>query len=226
MRAQVATMFGVPVFVDFSLIFLVLYFAGPELRSGDTNMMLIGLAITLGLIVSILIHELAHAVAGHYFGVTADHIELNAMGGYCAFTRSLPGGVIPQFTVSAVGPLSNLVIWGLCSGALTLEAFAVNETLYLVTYSVGAANLFLFWLNALPAYPLDGGKAFEAVLRQDVSHATAKSIVGVFSVVSLGYLALHYYQSPLWLLMIGALIAIATYREVHDTPLWRRLGGR
>lgn len=226
MRAQIATILGVPVFVDFSLIFLILFFAGPELRSGQSELMLIGLAIAAALIGSIFIHEMAHAIAGRRFGVAASHIELNALGGYCAFERSLPGGVLPQLVVSAVGPLSNLLLWGLCQFLATLEPVSSSGTAYAIVAQVGEINLLLFLLNALPAYPLDGGKALEAILRADVSYPTAKSIVAAFSLLSLGYLAINYHYSPVWLLMICALILIATYREVVDTPLWRRLSGR
>ena len=226
MRAHIATLFGIPVFVDFSLIFLVYYFVGGDLESGDGGQLLIGLSVALGVLLSVLVHELAHAFAGRSFGVAADYVELYALGGVCVFSRSLPAGVWPRLVVSAVGPLSNLALWAVCQALLSVEAVGDSDFAYAILSGLAYANWFMFWFNLLPAYPLDGGKVLEAILRIDVAHATAQAIVAGFSLLTILYLIRHYASSPIWLGVMALFILMATYQEVRNTPLWRRLGGR
>ena len=72
----------IPILIDFSFILLIVLWGQSYFTSGNTQMMSAGVIIIIGLAISILIHEFAHAAAGHLFGVRASHVELNASVGF------------------------------------------------------------------------------------------------------------------------------------------------
>lgn len=118
--------------------------------------------LPLGLFLSILIHEIAHALVGIRFGSTVTAIHLNLLGGVTFFATRAPA-YFKDLLIFLAGPLSNIGLWGL----FNLLAGVLNgssPTLAAVCAQLAALNLFLAIFNALPAYPLDGGQAAYALM--------------------------------------------------------------
>ena len=149
-----------------------------------------GLAFTVLLYVSVVLHEFAHVFAARWTGGSADEIHITPMGGV-AMTR--PGrGAYGLGVTAAAGPMVNLVIC-LCS----FPGWYAPETLWgslnpleLPISRLDPANLWhdlgliLFianWIallvNLLPVMPLDGGQILRAILstktHPEVVHRTA-----------------------------------------------------
>jgi hypothetical protein len=68
--------------------------------------------LPLGLFLSILIHEIAHALVGIRFGSTVTAIHLNLLGGATYFATRAPAYFKDLFIFLA-GPFSNIGLWGL-----------------------------------------------------------------------------------------------------------------
>lgn len=165
-------------------------------------------AAVIGLMVlSILLHEYGHVFAARLVGGDCEEVLLWPLGGlaYC----DLPPSPRAHLLTALAGPLVNL---GLCvlSAAFLVGHHAwpplnpFTSGLYfprLVNWSTGgdvaatwslmlAARLFainwlLFWLNLLPAFPLDGGRMLHAVLwaRGDEREATGTTAYVGFAVM-------------------------------------------
>jgi Zn-dependent protease len=107
--------------------------------------------------VSILVHELGHALTFRRFGADAD-IVLYAFGGLAIPTQYIDGRW-RRIIVSLAGPFAGFVLFGLVYG--TNEAFgwaAKGPELSFLYGQLFWVNLYWGLLNLLPVFPLDGGQ--------------------------------------------------------------------
>jgi len=145
-----------------------------------------GAACALVLFASVVGHELAHALVARRFGVRTSAITLFLFGGVATLEEE-PASPKADVLVALAGPAF--------SAALALVAFvllfAVDRFVpgrfgtalgYLGTY-VMLANAVLAVFNAIPAYPMDGGRVLRALLwrrwRDHAAATNAASRVGI-----------------------------------------------
>ncbi|MDI2033940.1 site-2 protease family protein [Paenarthrobacter nitroguajacolicus] len=159
---------GVPVYLAYSwfvIAAITVVFYGPvviDVFPGIGNWgYLVGLAIALLLAISVLVHELAHALSARAFGWPTEKIVLNLWGGHTQFENftSSPGRSV---IVALAGPASNFVIagvmWAVTStGMLSGVPRMLADILML-------ANLVIGIFNVLPGMPLDGGRLVESAV--------------------------------------------------------------
>lgn len=132
-------------------------------RGGAEQGVVVLLAIGIGLfmIVSVLVHEAAHALTARAFGATVDHIALTLWGGHTQY-RAQQMPPLRSVLVSLSGPIANGVLAALAAGATQL---AQPGSSLAVFFSVSAwLNLVLALFNLLPGLPMDGGRALESLL--------------------------------------------------------------
>jgi len=162
-----------------------------------------GVIAGLGLIFSIVWHELAHSRMAIHYGLRPRKITLFLFGGAAEFEKEEFKSPKEEFFISVVGPISSLVFAGICYGlALILEA--INFPTGLVYFKL-ATILSLSWLtvinfvlavfNLFPVFPMDGGRVLRAVIwkfNHDIVKATKISVklAKIFGVilVLIGYL--------------------------------------
>ncbi len=162
---QLLRLFGIPVRVHFTFLFLVLYVSVYSASTGQPAL----LAMTLVMLVfaCVVLHELGHALAARQFGIETREIVLYPIGGV-ARLEGMPAGV-PELVIAAAGPLVNLVL-----ASLTAVVMWTTETPFLASVDAGGPNAVLAWLlwanlglflfNLLPAFPMDGGRILRAGL--------------------------------------------------------------
>jgi Zn-dependent protease len=122
---------------------------------------LIAFTFAVLLLVSVFVHELAHAAAAAATGTPASHIVLDLWGGHTTFSAesTAPG---PSVLVAVVGPLSNLLIAGLAQ--LAIEGAQPHGVTRLLLGATAWPNLLVAGFNLLPGLPLDGGRMLEALV--------------------------------------------------------------
>lgn len=131
---------------------------------GPGGAIAVSLGIALFLIVSVLVHELAHALTARLFGATVDHIALTLWGGHTQYRAERMGGV-PSMVISLAGPASNLLLAALCTGLATLTRTDDGTSVAALFWGYSAwLNVALAVFNLLPGLPMDGGRALEALL--------------------------------------------------------------
>ena len=163
-RIEIGRIAGIPIYLDMLFVLVLLSSPIPTSPAGNTQLMSAGFIIVVGLLLSILLHELGHAFAGRLFGAHVSHIELTGLGGIAHFERSLPRSAFARSVIYLAGPAVNLVLWlglGLAGG----RGAAVGQSMLALPLAVlASANFFLMIFNLLPAYPLDGGHTLDAWL--------------------------------------------------------------
>lgn len=129
--------------------------------ASGTGAVLLALAIGLSVIASVLLHEVAHALAARAFGGQVDHIALTLWGGHTQY-RARSAATVPSIVISLVGPATNALI-ALAARALAPDA-AQHPALAACCFYIATLNLGLAVFNLLPGLPMDGGRAVEALL--------------------------------------------------------------
>jgi Zn-dependent protease len=169
-RWKIATIRGIPLylatsFVWIALLFtynLYLLFSEGHVVLDDTAALLLALLAAVLFFGSILAHELAHAGVARAFGLPVAGITLLFWGGATETKADLKGPK-GELLVSAAGPVTSLLMGGLfwlISRALAGPSPALEEAFRYV----GLVNVLLAGLNAIPGYPLDGGRVLQAAV--------------------------------------------------------------
>lgn len=119
-----------------------------------------GLAFAVLLYLSVLLHEMSHALMARHYGLPVRSITLHFLGGVTEIDGEpeTPGR---EFGISVVGPLTSLGV-----GLAFLALWLVTPE-GLLGYAVGAlayANLAVGVLNLVPGLPLDGGRVLRAAV--------------------------------------------------------------
>jgi Zn-dependent protease len=121
----------------------------------------LGLAFALCLLVSVLLHELGHALVCRRNGIGVRAITLEMLGGYTEMDRDAPRPGV-EFAVALAGPGVSLAVGGLGAGlALVLPDGGPAQQF---AAQVAGSNLVIAAFNALPGLPLDGGRVLQAVI--------------------------------------------------------------
>lgn len=228
---------GIPVHLDLSFL-LVLplwalyigrnlphYFAllglpqDPRLLQGPYPFLL-GLLAATGLFLSVLLHEVGHALAARRYGVATRRITLWLLGGVAQMER-IPREPMKELVIALAGPLVSLLLF-LLFRTLPWEAGALG---FLGRY-LALVNLGLALFNLLPALPLDGGRVYRALLAlrkpylQATRQAVALSQALAWALGLFGLLVLN----PL-LVLIAFFVYMASGADAEATLLAQALEG-
>jgi membrane-associated protease RseP (regulator of RpoE activity) len=132
-------------------------------------------------LLSVLVHEVSHAVAGLRFGAPAHKIAIGFFGGLAFFERWPPKKTEAALVLFA-GPASNAVLAALTYGLLQL--ISPDQQVIATTLMMAATlNVALFVVNLLPAVPLDGGRLAWLGLQLFFDRKTSAKIVGVLGIL-------------------------------------------
>lgn len=193
-----------------------------------------GVLAALGLIASLVIHELSHSLVARRFGMNIRGITLFMLGGAAEMAEE-PPTPRAEFLMAAAGPAASLVL----AAVFYLAATAFSQTdlpapfLGIITYLAGI-NVILALFNLVPAFPLDGGRLLRAVLwamRGDIRWATriAANLGGGFGIalILLGIYSIFVgnFVSGMWAFLIGLFVRAAAASSYQQLVAREVLGG-
>ena len=177
-RLRLGELFGIPVYLDWSTIFLALMFL-------QVGAIVFSLGLVLLLLVSIVLHELGHSLTARCFGCNTRDITLTVIGG-CASLECMPRKAWQEFLVAAAGPATSLAL-GVAFHFASLF-LPDGNMLGDVLWCGGRINVGLCLFNLLPGFPMDGGRIFRSVLRLAFTRAKATYVAMVVGRVAAGLL--------------------------------------
>jgi len=223
---QFANINQIPVLVDPSWIFIILFFA-LGIRQTYQELLpqwswLIGFGVGILYFGSILLHELAHSLVAQRSGIKVNFVVLHFFGGLASLDREPPTAGI-EARVAGAGPLINFLIGLAClllvypivgdnmlqlADADGIKSLLVNRNslaiaIAIVLYRVSALNLFVAVVNLLPGLPLDGGRLFRALMWQISRNRYRGTVVAARSGQILGCFVISY--GTLILFFLGSL---------------------
>ncbi|PZG13018.1 site-2 protease family protein, partial [Nonomuraea aridisoli] len=195
---------------------------------------LAGLVSAVLFLLSLLAHELAHAMTARRHGIEVAGITLWLLGGV-AELRGEPRSPGADLRIAVVGPVASLLC-GVLFGAVAwlVGALAGAPLVAGIFVYLAAVNVLLAVFNLIPAAPLDGGRVLRAALwarwhdrtRAAITAARAGRIFG-YALIVLGVLEVvtGVGLQGLWLALIGWFLVNAASAEEQHTQLGTALYG-
>lgn len=221
-RLEIGRIAGIPIYLDMMFVLVVLLFTYRYFTSGSVQAMSAGFVIAVGLLLSILLHELGHAFAGRLFKAQVSHIELTGLGGVAHFENSLPRSVAARTVIYLAGPAANLALWlgfdALAGQAALSGLWMLASPLFVLAW----VNYILMLFNLLPAYPLDGGFTLDAWLGRVLGPVWSVRIVaslGLAIAAGIVYLA---FPREIFLLLIALFLAMWNWQRLQGVGGWQK----
>ena len=178
-----------------------------------------GAICALGLFVSIVIHEFAHALIGKSYDMPIEGITLFLFGGVSQLSDEPPHPK-SEFQMAIAGPLASVFLAGIFYFVfIQLDAVEKPETWHRLLQAIfsylASVNLIVAIFNMLPGFPLDGGRVLRSILwsiKKDIVWATKISTaIGQgfgWALVGLGFVYLLTGQPvpAIWSFLLGLLL--------------------
>lgn len=249
-------LFGIRLFADWSLVIifmLVMVSLGmgvfPDWHPDWSPALVWGVAFAASVLffLSVVLHELSHALVGRAFGIPVRRITLFIFGGMAHMEREPPSPTA-ELLMAAAGPITSIVI-GLAAtaGAVALLPMPLDRVVdpVLALSFVSPVATLLFWLgpvnlllgafNLVPGFPLDGGRVLRAILwaaTKDLEKATRWASWGgqavAWMLIGLGVLSAFGgggLGQGIWLMLIGWFLLNAARASYEQTRMHEALRG-
>ena len=240
-QITVAHIFGIPVRFDYRwfIVFLLsVWLIAMNLSQGGMYVgqyrmvpLSVGMAwflavvTTVGLFLSVLGHELSHALMGRSEGIEIEEIVLHPFGGL-ARLRNEPDSPRAEFRIAVAGPAASF-LFAAISFALMWPSMKANyPTAGGVLFILGSGNLLLAIFNLFPGYPLDGGRVLRSILWRrtgDIKQATRLAgicgmLIAAILIIFGVYMAIaptfRSYFMGFWSVLVGLFLFDAAYSVV------------
>jgi len=192
-----------------------------------------GFVASLLLFVSVLLHELAHSLVARARGLPVRSITLFIFGGVSNLEEE-PQQPRVEFVMSIVGPLTSLVLAGVCWGVFQLMEGQETPVVATLSY-LALINALLAGFNLLPAFPLDGGRVLRSILWATTGSLTKATNIAAISGRVFSWLFIGYgvYQllwvgnlfGGLWIAFIGWFLGNAADTSRREVGLREQLTG-
>jgi Zn-dependent protease len=234
---QLARLFGIRFGVDvswFFILFLIIWslssYFGDLFPGQDTKAFLLAVAAALLFFLSILLHELGHAIVAIRNGIPIIGIDLWMFGGVAKLARDTDSPGV-EFRVAVAGPLVTLAVAVVCfaigtalsSSETVLEGSRFEEgdmsgTVAVLGY-LTTVNAIVLVFNLIPGFPLDGGRIARAIawkvtgnrnkatrFAAFLGRAAGWGMAGVGGLMLLGVISSGA-LTGIWLIFIGVFLA-------------------
>jgi Zn-dependent protease/CBS domain-containing protein len=224
---KIGSVWGIPIELHITFILLIaaifiLFY--PELFS---------FLLVISLFVFVVFHELAHSVVARHYGIKVRKIVLYPIGGVSEI-EEIPENPSQEWRMAIAGPLTSLLIGLLLLGISLPFLQQIPNTILTPQTTIGGILFYLAILNFLlgafnliPAFPMDGGRVFRALLaeRMKFSDATKYAVYlgrlfGIAMVI-IGFIFPNYFL----LILVGVFVYIGASEEAEQTIVSTNLAG-
>lgn len=214
----------------------------------------VALGAAVSFFISVLLHELSHALVARAQGTPVRGITLFMLGGIAEIERE-PATPGREFVMAVVGPLTSIGIGVICmlvgSATLHLSAGGFTEHPGEALRALGPVSTLLVWLgplnlvlgifNLVPGFPLDGGRVLRAILwaiTGDVVRASRWSaligqafgwvLTGVGVLMAFGHVFPFFgggFVQGIWFVFLGFYLASAARASIERVEVRSALDG-
>lgn len=227
---KVLRIFGIDIQLHYTWWFILLFLSWalstdffPAFFPGYPSLMYwtMGIIAALLLFVSVLLHELSHSLVAKAHNIKVESITLFFFGGVAGISQE---EMKPRSEVlmALAGPVFSLILGGFF---YLINISNLNGILSAISFYLYQLNFILALFNLVPGYPLDGGRAFRALLYwhyRDLIKATRiAAAVGKFFAGFLFFFGLvglfNGVGNGLWFMLLGGFlyfIAGMSYNQV------------
>lgn len=165
---RIATVAGTGVFLHWSFLLLITWLFAAQLATSGLAAALETLAFVSAIFLCVTLHELGHVLMARRFGVRTRDITLLPIGGV-ARLRNIPKEPYKELLIALAGPAVNVAIAamlfvGMAVSGVEIASAGVGLAEISLLNSLMWFNVIVVAFNMLPAFPMDGGRVFRALL--------------------------------------------------------------
>jgi len=217
---KIASVWGIPVELHITFILLM---AAVAVLSYPTFYLF---ALILFLFVFVVLHEMAHTFVARHYHIRVRKIVLYPIGGVSEI-EEIPENPSIEWRLAIAGPATSLLIGVVLYAASLFITIAVAPTAIGASLTTAGSlildlavlNLLLGGFNLIPAFPMDGGRVFRAVLaeRMKFTDATkyAAYIGRLFGIAMVVFGII--FPSYFLLIVVGLFVYIGATEEAEQT---------
>lgn len=206
---RIGSLVGVDVFISSTWVLMAIIFTvsfAPAIERAQPGLgalkYLAGLSFVVLFYLSVLLHEMSHAVAAKRYGIPVHSITLSFFGGATEIEGEADGPK-QEFVIAVVGPITSILIGViLFPVALLLD----GGLLELAVGGISVTNVVVGVLNLLPGMPFDGGRVLRSVVWAISGNRHRATLIA--GQIGRG-LAVVVASAPIWLPAIG--LDVSTY---------------
>lgn len=216
---------GISLFIHWTFSLLIAFIVFINYRTGYNAVQILwSVLFVLCIFVTVVMHELGHALAAKNYGIQTKDITLLPIGGLARLDR-MPEKPAEELIVAFAGPLVNIVLALITGFFIT---FPENTEMLNAQLSSGvnASNFFLHFFivnivlavfNLIPAFPMDGGRVLRALLSFKFErHVATRIAARIGQFIAIGFILLGFYSNP-FLIFIGLFVIMSAQMETEHT---------
>jgi Zn-dependent protease len=204
---------------------------------GDGVIWTTSIITSLLFFLTIVVHELSHAIVAKSHGLPVRSITLFALGGVAEIEKEA-GDARTEFWLGIIGPITSFVIGIICLAVLygfgwRPPNFPRTPLLAMLMW-IGYINLMLAVFNMVPGFPLDGGRVLRGIvwwITGDAGRATKISAT-LGQLVAFGFIIFGIYRffngagiGGLWITFIGWFLLSASRESYAQVAITESLKG-
>ena len=216
---QIGRIAGIRILIHWTFLLLLGFIVFTEMRKGsDTTAIVANVGFVLALFLCVMLHELGHSLAAKRYGIATKHITLLPIGGVASLER-IPEDPMQELWVALAGPLVNVLIALMLlpfvgfTGSFFAENAGNLTTVQGFLYSLFRVNVFLVLFNAIPAFPMDGGRILRALLAMQLGRIRATGIASALGrIIAIGFVFFGLFTNP-FLVLIGIFVYFGAQTE-------------
>ena len=234
---KIVTVADIPVKLHWTFGLLLLWPAYVAYGTGFQLGLVAWLALfILALFFCVVLHEYGHALTARHYGVKTRDIILSPIGGVARLER-LPEQPWQEFSIALAGPLVNVAICCVMAPYFLIYPFDSVWTIARQLLQGGSAptladlslhfipilfmiNILLASFNLLPAFPMDGGRVFRALLSIRLGRRRATQLAAyVGQALAVGFMFHGFYQGVFLNIFIGLVVFFTAAQEYRVVRL-------
>lgn len=211
---------GINIYIHWTFLFLLGWVLLVNAQLGNDIIQLSWSLIFLAAVFAcVTLHELGHALMASRFGIKAKSIVLLPVGGIASIEK-FPENPRQELAISIAGPLVSVAIalvlwllsppgnfWKLPDGMSITHGHDLIANLRVVNMSLALFNL-------IPAFPMDGGRIFRALLGFKLNYIRATTIAAaVGKIIAVAFIAVGILLINPLLPVIGLFIIFSASTE-------------
>jgi len=176
------------------------------------------------LFVFVVAHELSHSLVARHYKIKVRKIVLYPIGGVSQI-EEIPEKPSIEWRMAIAGPLTSFIIGGVLlalNKVISIEAPTISlapslATAGSLTLDLATLNFILGAFNLIPAFPMDGGRVFRALLAERMKFSDATKYAAFIGKLLGIVMAVFGALSNFWLIIIGVFIYIGATEEAEST---------
>ncbi len=217
---KIASLWGIP--IELHLTFILLMVAVAVLSYPDFYLF----ALVMFLFVFVTVHELAHSLVARHYHIRVRKIVLYPIGGVSEI-EEIPEEPSIEWRLAIAGPLTSFLIGAVLFGFSQLILVATPRaslggslaTAGSLLLDLGVLNVLLGGFNLIPAFPMDGGRVFRALLAERMKFTDATkyaSYIGRIFGIAMVIFGIVF-PAYLLLIVVGLFVYVGATEEAEQT---------